>query len=299
MTGRSFGMLGSTIWQSRRFNRLGSDGARLAFCYVISTDHGNLIGTYRLNPNYMAADRSISTDQAEAELEDMAQVGLIDYDGNERLLHVRRWFSRNKITNRNHLIGAVRTLHELPARSALVGLAASDILFSAFSTAGELDSPDAADSMKNIAAKGCENLVVHHGAEKYFKEISALASIPLCEALSIHLSIALPYPSDTPIDTKREEKRERERDRRGKGRERTRANAKPEAACAPKRAASPNNRQSVVLTAMADHVIAVSKGKAEPASKILPPTNDQLQAMIDKQLISETQRDQFISKGAP
>jgi len=128
MSGREFGMLGASIWQSRRFRRLGSDSARLAFCYVISTGHGNTIGTYRLNPAYMAADRNISNDQAEADLLDLGHVGLIDYDGQEHVIHIRRWFERNKITNRKHLAGALRSLSALladaprPRRSLSAGL---------------------------------------------------------------------------------------------------------------------------------------------------------------------------------
>ena len=293
MTGRSFGMLGSTIWQSRRFNRLGSDGARLAFCYIISCDHGNVIGTYRLNPRYMAADRSISADQAEGELEDMAQVGLIDYDGGEGLIHIRRWFGRNRITNRNYLIGAIRSVHDLPQTSRLVGMAAADVLFSAFSTAENLEDQDAARTMQNIAKKGCGNLIKHHHAAHYLKDISALATPSLLEALSIHLGYTFGSVSKENTDTDRE----RIGRGRGKGRVRARKRATPETASAPKRAASAvNNNPSVVLALGAEYVLKIAKDKTAALSRILVPDAAQLDAMISKGLISKRDRTAFLRR---
>jgi len=297
MSGREFGMLGASIWQSRRFRRLGSDSARLAFCYVISTGHGNTIGTYRLNPAYMAADRNISNDQAEADLLDLGHVGLIDYDGQEHVIHIRRWFERNKITNRKHLAGALRFLGLLPNATPLIGYAAADVLLSAYQSSMGWSDLDAVIDMRTMAKNACEKLVIQHDATPYFHEISTSIDIDLSIALSEALSIALPIERERKnrdrIGIGIERGRVREGERKGKGstakRPKGKTSAPPEPASAPRRAGPGTARQQegAALVAMADLVHNVVNGAVMAKVSTLAPTEGQLATLRAKGMITD------------
>lgn len=88
---RKYGPIGTTIWTSKRFLKLKNDTNRLAFIYLVACPHGNSLGVFKLPVVYFAADRGLTVGEAEAVLDDMQSVGLIER-GDEEQIRIPNWF---------------------------------------------------------------------------------------------------------------------------------------------------------------------------------------------------------------
>lgn len=208
---RDFGLVKSSLWGSSRFRRLASDSARLAYVYLHANEHGSAIGCYRLPIQYVAADLSCETVAASAIMDDLKEVGLIDYDSAEQVVRIRKWFDHNPITNPKHLTGAVRSFLRLPSLTEFLPSLAADIIASAWVQARALhDAGVERKRSSNVKSRefGDKNLesfaqmveqmttlrdqLFRSDRAPFVKAISELPetlSIALSEGLSIPLSI--------------------------------------------------------------------------------------------------------------
>lgn len=88
---RRYGPIGTSVWDSGKFLALENDSNRLGYLYLIACPHGNSVGVFRLPVNYFAADRRTDPETAEAMLQDMERVGLIER-GREDQIRITKWF---------------------------------------------------------------------------------------------------------------------------------------------------------------------------------------------------------------
>jgi len=88
---RQYGPLGTNIWGSDKFNRLANDTNRLGFIYLLSSDHTNPLGVFRLPPSFISDDRDVDLDVARHMLEDLEVCGMIER-GDKHWIRVKQWF---------------------------------------------------------------------------------------------------------------------------------------------------------------------------------------------------------------
>jgi hypothetical protein len=126
---RDYSKVSPVLWQSQRFNSLPSDEGRYLYLYLLTNEHQNSAGCYRLRDGTACDDLQWPKDRfcrARAELVD---ADLIQFDPEFSVVRVMRWFKHNPPMNAKHLTGIERVLERLPsqtiAESALEALQAS------------------------------------------------------------------------------------------------------------------------------------------------------------------------------
>ena len=229
---RPFGKVTSSLWGSSKFRALASSKSRLAYIYLLTNDHGNSIGAYRLPLPYISADLEGDLDgkpeTAKSVIADLQRVGLIEYDEAEKVVMIHAWFDHNPITNANHMAGAARAFSQLPSRTSFRARLAVDLMLSGYQSARSLEAlgrEKLASSSVKAQSFGQKNL---ESATKIIEEmlaikdaisgsekdlLDAISALPerLSIGLSEALSIALPIHRDR--DTDRERDTDTDRDK--------------------------------------------------------------------------------------
>lgn len=77
---RSYGTLSCEFWRSAESRALSAEAVAM-YCYAATCEHQTIIGACYLPPMYVAGDRGISAEKAQAALDELNAVGLIRYDG--------------------------------------------------------------------------------------------------------------------------------------------------------------------------------------------------------------------------
>lgn len=99
---RDFGKVKSSIWMSEKFTKLQADLDRLLYIYLLTNQHGNALGCYRIHIGYMIAD----LDKSEAEiLEAMTRCqksGLIEYDTVSKMVFIHDFLLHSPPSNQSH-----------------------------------------------------------------------------------------------------------------------------------------------------------------------------------------------------
>ncbi len=113
---RDFTKVSPSLWHSERFNSLKSDDARLAFLYILTSEHQNSAGCYRLPDAYAAADLRWSVERFQKARFELAEADLIVYDMKSSVVMVRNWFHHNPPMNPKHRKGIQLILERLPSQ---------------------------------------------------------------------------------------------------------------------------------------------------------------------------------------
>lgn len=72
---RSFGAVPCRLWRSPTFKRL-SQSAKLLYLYLLTSEHANALGAYRLPVAYAAADIGMAGDEIEHAHVELEQAGM-------------------------------------------------------------------------------------------------------------------------------------------------------------------------------------------------------------------------------
>ena len=132
---RQFGLIGSSIWRSRRFRSLSTDTARLTYFYLHTSTHGNSAGCFVLPPELAALElRRDAADIREA-IEELRDVELIRYDPDEELVQIIGFFRFNSPSSRKQLAGPLRVIREALPRSPVRDAAACDLIVAMYQRA--------------------------------------------------------------------------------------------------------------------------------------------------------------------
>jgi hypothetical protein len=111
---REFGLVSTSIWNSRKFCGLKSDDARLLYFYLLTCPSVNSIGCYVLKPGYAAADLGWDTIRYQDGIQSLSEAGLIGIDRTENLVRIVGFLDHSEIMNVKHGVGAVRIALSLP-----------------------------------------------------------------------------------------------------------------------------------------------------------------------------------------
>ena len=107
---RQYSKISPTIWRSKKFRKLESDDARLAYFYLITCPHSNSAGCFDLPLVYGGADLGWQTERFGKAIDRLSSVGLIRFDGDENTVLIENWAKFNPPTNAKHALGLISEL---------------------------------------------------------------------------------------------------------------------------------------------------------------------------------------------
>jgi hypothetical protein len=110
---RGFSKVSPKVWSSPRFLGLGTPEAKLAYLFVVTNEHVNSAGAYRLREGYAIADLNWPLDVYRDNLALLIQADLITYDAAAQEIYVLRWFRHNPAMNDKHAQAVQRYISEL------------------------------------------------------------------------------------------------------------------------------------------------------------------------------------------
>jgi hypothetical protein len=138
---RDFSKVSPSLWHSQRFNSLPSDDGRFLHLYLLTCEHQNSAGAYRLPDAYAAADLKWHEDRYRTARADLEAADLVAFDATASVVFVRRWFKHNPPTNPSHLKGIQRVLERLPSQTVREAASAELETVQATITAAKTKAP--------------------------------------------------------------------------------------------------------------------------------------------------------------
>lgn len=107
---RDFTKVSPKIWRNRSFKTLGTDEARLLMLYLMTSEHQNIAGCFRLPQGYAIDDLGWSAEKYRESLEALIEAGLVLADAETLEVFVCGWFEQNAATNKKHALGIERVI---------------------------------------------------------------------------------------------------------------------------------------------------------------------------------------------
>ncbi|MCP4184848.1 MAG: hypothetical protein GY761_16270 [Hyphomicrobiales bacterium] len=110
---REFSKISPSLWHSKRFQNLQSDDAKLSYLYLLTCEHQNSAGAYRLPAGYACHDLGWDAGRYQKTTEELQESDLVIFDHDTDEIMIRRWFKHNPPMNKNHRKGIVSALERL------------------------------------------------------------------------------------------------------------------------------------------------------------------------------------------
>ncbi|WP_026481049.1 hypothetical protein [Ahrensia sp. 13_GOM-1096m] len=114
---RKFSMVSPRIWQSRKFQALPDNTARLAYFYLITSNHGNAAGCYHLPAGYAATDTGLSENDFIKARSALIASGLLIFDDETDEVFVPNWYEFNVPTTEKHITGIRYSLERIESET--------------------------------------------------------------------------------------------------------------------------------------------------------------------------------------
>jgi hypothetical protein len=115
---RTYTKVSPNLWTSQRFRGV-EHQARLFYVYLLTNEHVDSCGCYRLPLLYAAADFGVDAETAAALVRALETVDLIAYDADAEFVLVKRWFKHNPPMNKDHAAGTRRLISEIQSEALL------------------------------------------------------------------------------------------------------------------------------------------------------------------------------------
>lgn len=112
MSARDFNMVSPTVWRSGRFAKL-EQSAKLLFLYVMTSEHQNSAGCYRLPAGYAVEDAGCSVEGFNEDMAAIVAADLVLYDDATKEVFVRDWFQHCPPTNKSHAKGTIKIISRI------------------------------------------------------------------------------------------------------------------------------------------------------------------------------------------
>ena len=106
---REFSKVSCTVAQSKKLREL-SHAARWAWLCAIASPFAGYCGLFRYPIALWADDAGMPIDDLNAEIHTMQDIGLIDWDEDEKTVRLIGWWSSNLPKNADHAIGCLKEL---------------------------------------------------------------------------------------------------------------------------------------------------------------------------------------------
>jgi len=109
----AYGEVQGKTWRSPSIRGL-QDFEKLAWSYLLSNQHSNMLGYYLLPLPYMADDLEWQIELAERAIVALERRGLIAYDYAAQVVFVCKYLKYNTLSTGNRETGALLRLHDIP-----------------------------------------------------------------------------------------------------------------------------------------------------------------------------------------
>jgi len=109
----AYGEVQGKTWRSPSIRGL-SDSEKLAWSYLLSNQHSNMLGYYLLPLPYMADDLEWPVERAETSITALERRGLIAYDYAAQVVFVCKYLKYNCLSSGNRATGALSRLQDIP-----------------------------------------------------------------------------------------------------------------------------------------------------------------------------------------
>lgn len=110
---RLFSKVSPAVWGSGRFMQLATNEAKLLYLYLLTNEHLNSAGAYRLKEGYALADLGWSQSDYREAMALLVEAELIAHDVGTSEVYILRWFKHNPPQNEKHSQGCQRILGQL------------------------------------------------------------------------------------------------------------------------------------------------------------------------------------------
>lgn len=100
---RDFSKVNTSIWKSKKFTKLTPE-QKLFYIYCLAAPNSNSCGLYANQIGYMMIDLKWTEKQVRDSIDRVSEVGLIEYDYDEEVVFVDRWYEFNEPANPKHCI---------------------------------------------------------------------------------------------------------------------------------------------------------------------------------------------------
>ena len=117
----AYGEVQGKIWRSPSVRGLSKD-LKLAWVYLLTNEHSNMIGYYQLPIAYMADDLEWPVDQAKDAIKTLEQRSLIAYDHAAQIVFVCKFLKYNHLPSGRREEGGINRVEQLPESPLLVRL---------------------------------------------------------------------------------------------------------------------------------------------------------------------------------
>ena len=120
----AYGEVQGKTWRSPSILGL-NDPQKLAWPYVLSNKHSNMMGYYELPLAYMADDLEWSVEKTKKVIETLESRGLIAYDHTAQIIFVCKYLKYNRLSSGARETGAIVRLGDVPESPLLCRLYAA------------------------------------------------------------------------------------------------------------------------------------------------------------------------------
>ena len=105
--------IATRFWSDEKIEDL-SEQARYLYLYILTNQHTNMAGFYRLPAKYIQADLSWNVKQLNKPFQELLSKGLIKQDSNRSIILIPNFLRYNKIQNPNQVKSVQKITEELP-----------------------------------------------------------------------------------------------------------------------------------------------------------------------------------------
>jgi hypothetical protein len=114
---RVYSKVSPLVWRSERFMGLQSDDGKLLYLYLLTCEHQNSAGAFRLPDGYACVDLRWEPERYVKARAELIAADLIAFDEKASVVAIRRWFQHNPPMNEKHFAGTLRLLDGLQSDS--------------------------------------------------------------------------------------------------------------------------------------------------------------------------------------
>lgn len=115
---RDYGKVHTSFWISDGMRRV-SDDARLLALYLLTGQHTNMIGCFRLPDGYVSEDLAWTPERVSKGFDELSANGFATRDSSSKWVLIRNFLAWNSVENPNQGIAALRLFDQVPDKSSV------------------------------------------------------------------------------------------------------------------------------------------------------------------------------------
>ncbi|CAD7044735.1 hypothetical protein REJC140_03860 [Pseudorhizobium endolithicum] len=109
---REFSKISPAVWRSKTFQSV-PDDERLLHLYLLTCEHQNSAGSFRLPDGYACADLGWDLQRYVSARSCLEQAELIAFDDETEEVFIQKWFVHNPPMNQKHALGTQRVIERI------------------------------------------------------------------------------------------------------------------------------------------------------------------------------------------